>query len=88
MPNNPDAREKTRALKLTVIVEDQYRTYVGLVHEEQIVPYGRRTVQIQLTPEQNALLECRELGKASGTTVREVIRECWLETEDGDYVPS
>ena len=52
MPNDPQAREKTRALTLSVIIEDRYRTYVGMVHEQQVVPYGRRTVQIQLTPEQ------------------------------------
>ena len=88
MPNKPNTRKNIRALTLSVIIEDRYRTYIGMVHEQQIVPYGRRTVQIQLTPKQNAQLECNELGKASGTTVHEVIRECWLETEDGDYVPS
>ena len=79
---------KTPSLKLTVMIEDRYRTYVGIVHEQQQVPYGRRTVQIELTPEQNANLRCEKLGTAIRQPVYEVLRECWLETTDGQMVPS
>ena len=67
-------------MKLTVIMVDTYRTYAALIHENESKPYGRRTVQIELTPEQMAAIKPRALGTTSqGDEIAEEIGQCWLE---------
>ena len=66
-------------MKLHVTLLDTLRTAVALKHESQQIPYGRRLVQIQLTPEQCALLEPRHTGRLSGEEYYEEYELVWLE---------
>lgn len=68
-------------MTLTVVMLDTLRTTIAVVHENEHMPYGRRTVQIELTPEQAAKLTPRELGSMNGTKVYETIGPLWLEPE-------
>lgn len=51
--------------------------------ENEHVPYRRRTVTVELTPEQVAQLKPRVVGHSSGADVREEILTCWVENEGG-----
>ena len=64
---------------LTVIMADTMVTYVSLVHENEHRPYGRRTVQIELTEEQRRALAPRVTGSDGGTPTHEVPLDSWLE---------
>lgn len=68
-------------MKLTVIMLDNHRTYIAVVYENDHIPYGRRTVQIELTPEQMTQITPRKLGVINGKDKFEEIGPCWLETE-------
>ena len=64
---------------LTVIMEDRLRTEISIIHENQCVPYDRRTVHIPLTDEQIAMIEPRFLGHSGGQKRYEDIGSVWLE---------
>jgi ACT domain-containing protein len=65
---------------LTVIMADTQRTYISIVHENEHKPYGRRTVQIELTDEQRRQLEPRYTGNISpGAEQYEEVLYCWFE---------
>lgn len=66
-------------MKLTVVMEDRYRTEIAIVHENQHVDYGRRVVQIELTPEQLRQLSPRQVGTRGRTPVYEQYGSVWLE---------
>jgi len=66
-------------MKLTVVIADTWSTTCRLEHENEWTPYKRRTVQIELTPEQEALLELRVVGLNKGTDIYEDILQCWFE---------
>lgn len=68
-------------MKLQVVMLDRYRTEVAVSYENQCVPYGRRLVSIELTPEQSKALEPRVVSEP-GTNARfEEIGEVWIEKE-------
>lgn len=70
-------------MKLCVMMLDRHRTRMALIHENNYVPYGRRYVEVPLTPEQIALLTGRTVGFVEvGQPVREEIGELWLEREE------
>lgn len=69
-------------MKLCVVMLDRHRTRMALIHENSYVPYGRRHVEVPLTPEQIALLTGRNVGFEQGQPVREEIGELWLEREE------
>ena len=66
-------------MKLTVVMLDRQRTRFAIVYENQSVPYGKRTVQIELTPEQLEMIRPRKVGTEGGVDVFEEIGEHWLE---------
>lgn len=66
-------------MKLTVVMIDTWRTRLAIVHENEYITYRRRTVQIELTPEQQKLLAPRKLGVDCGKDVHEEMGESWLE---------
>lgn len=68
---------------LTVIILNTTETYLRLVHENEYVPYGRRTVHIPLTPEQMEMLRLKYTGRHDGSDRHEVIGEVWLERTRG-----
>ena len=45
------------------------------------IPPGRRLVKIDLTPEQAAALEPREVGRRNGKPLYEECGETWLEID-------
>ena len=64
---------------LRVVMLDTWRTHCAHVHENDHVPYGRRLVSIELTPEQLAMIEPRKLGVDCGQDRHEEVGEVWLE---------
>ena len=69
-------------MKITFIGADTLRTYIAAIHENEQVPYKRRSVTIELTNEQLAQLEIRTLGHANGTDWKEEIISCFVENEE------
>lgn len=67
--------------KLQVVMLDTWRTSIAITHENEHVPYGRRLVTIELTPEQLALLAPRHLGQNCGKPAHEEYGPSWLEVE-------
>jgi hypothetical protein len=67
---------------LLVIMADEHRTYMSIVHENEHVPYGKRSVRIPLSEKQRAMLEPRKVGVSKGRDVFEVVHDCWLEREE------
>lgn len=68
-------------MKLTVIMANTWTTYGAIVFENEWRPYGRRTVQIELTPEQVEAINPREVGWNEGKPVYEIILQSWLEDD-------
>lgn len=66
-------------MKLTVILVNTWRTQMAIVHENSYMPYTRRTVQIELTPEQVAAIAPQKIGVNCGKDVHEEMGEVWLE---------
>jgi len=66
-------------MELTVIIADTWSTTMRLQHENECVPYRKRTVHINLTPEQCSALDLRIVGRSGIRDVYEEILECWLE---------
>jgi hypothetical protein len=70
-------------MKLNVIFLDTNRTRVALIHENQMIPYGRRHVQIELTPEQIKQLQRQQVGQSGEGIVYEELGDVWLEDVSG-----
>ena len=68
-------------IKLQVTMLDTWRTSCAISYENEHVPYGRRQVTVELTPEQVAQLEPREVGRDGRKAVLEEIGPVWLEME-------
>ncbi len=51
------------------------------MHENELVPYSKRAVQIELTPEQMEKIKPRMVGESRGEKVFEFICESFLEIE-------
>jgi hypothetical protein len=66
---------------LTVVLADTHRTHMAIVHENECMPYRRRTVQIELTPEQMAAIAPRVVGSDRGQDVHEELVTSWLENK-------
>ena len=67
---------------LTVVLADTLRTRIAIIHENEVCPYRRRTVQIVLTEDQRAALRPRSVGESSGRPVFEEVLDCWLEPSE------
>ena len=68
-------------MKLNVIMLDRWRTEISVIHEGQAVPHGKRLVQVELTPEQVALLTPRETGISCGQPRYEEYGDLWFQGE-------
>lgn len=68
-------------MKVTFILADTHCTYLSVVHENEHRPYRRRTVTIELTPEQAALLAPRVVGVNGGKDVHEELLTCFVESD-------
>jgi hypothetical protein len=66
-------------MRLTVIIADTWSTTMRLQHENECIPYRRRTVHLDLTPEQCSALDLRIVGRTGIKDVYEEILQCWLE---------
>ena len=81
-----DRKDKLTPRTLTVVLADTHRTMVSIVYENDHMPYRRRTVQIELTPEQREALAPRYLGRDGKEAAHEEVLDCWLEPADGEGV--
>jgi hypothetical protein len=70
-----------RQVKVTFVLADTHRTSVAIQFENEHIPFLRRTVTIELTPEQVAQLSPRRVGIANGVDAFEETLTCWLENE-------
>lgn len=68
-------------MRVTFVIADTLVTCTSIVHEGEHRPYRRRTVTIELTPEQVAALRLRDLGWSNGHPQTEEYLDCWLENE-------
>lgn len=68
-------------MKVTFVLADTHRTYIAAVHENESVPYRRRTVTIELTAEQVQQLAPRQVGNVAGKVIFEETLTCWMENE-------
>ncbi len=66
-------------MKLHFILADTHRTYVAVVHENEYVPYRKRIVTIELTPEQMEKIKPRKIGEMQGKEVYEELLDVILE---------
>lgn len=67
-------------MRLTVIMLDTARTQSAIAHENEWVPYGRRTVHVELTPEQCDQLKPRNLTPHKKVDpILETVGEVFLE---------
>lgn len=71
-------------MKVTVVFANTHRNRMALIHEGERFPYQYRTVQIELTPEQQAMLKPEEVGSERGQPVYEEIYNSWLEIETAE----
>lgn len=67
---------------LTVVLADTWTSYVTLMHTGEHMGWYCRTVHIELTPEQRALLTPRNVGHGDGKDKFEEIVSVFLESED------
>ncbi len=67
---------------LTVILVDSTATDIAITHQNEWLPFRKRTVHIELTDEQMKMLEPRHTGTINGKPQFEVIGEVWLESEE------
>lgn len=74
-------------MKLTFLLADTYRTQVAIVHEGESRPYGRRSVTIDLTPEQMAAVQRKLLGASSGVDVYEEYLDVFIEHDSVEDKP-
>ena len=63
-------------MKLMVELVNTHRTRMAVIHENDWLPFQRRIVSIELTPDQIAAIAPRELGVECGNV--------WLEADDAD----
>ena len=66
-------------MKLTVVMLDTQRSYLALVHENQSIPYRKRLVEIELSPEQVDKLTPRKTGSNGTKNTYEERGEIYLE---------
>lgn len=68
-------------MKLSVLILDRWRTTVAIIHENSYVPYGRRVVQIELTPDQIEKIKLRSVGVDRGKDCFEEYGDVWIEPD-------
>ena len=66
-------------MKLTVIIADQWSPVAYKEHTGQEMKMHKRSVQIELTPEQIELLKRKNVGQSGSTQMYEVYQECFIE---------
>ena len=77
-------RHVPERMVLTVVIANTWETTCRLQHENEWVPYSKRTVHIELTPEQTEKLRLRKVGVDRGRDVTECIADVFFENEVGN----
>ena len=67
-------------MKITFIIVNTFGTYIAKKHLQECEPYKRRSVSIELTPEQLQKLQLKEVGEENGKKFNEEILDCFIET--------
>jgi hypothetical protein len=68
-------------MKLHVVLLVTPKTKEALCYENQSLPYGRRHIAVELTPEQAEALRPRRLGNWIDVPQYEEFGDVWLEDE-------
>lgn len=68
-------------MRVTFILADTHATHIAAVYENEHRPYRKRTVSIELTPEQVAALKPRPVGVLNGVEQVEELLECFVDSE-------
>lgn len=66
-------------MKLQVMMVDKIGTDIALFHQNECVPFRRRQITIELTPEQIDELKPRHTGNINGDDYFEEIGNVWIE---------
>ncbi len=66
-------------MKLHFILADTYRTYLATTFENEHVPYKKRIVTIELTPDQLDAIRPHKVGTSGGNEVYEEVLDVILE---------
>lgn len=66
-------------MKLHFILADTYRTYLATAFDGEHVPYRKRIVTIELTPEQMEAIKPRKVGMWGENEVYEEVLDVILE---------
>ena len=69
-------------MKVIVVMLDRLRTELAIKYEGQAIPYRRRLVEIELTPDQVEALTPRRVGKRCGEVVYEERGDVWIKEGD------
>lgn len=64
---------------------DTWTTCMSLQYENESRPYKRRTVVVELTPEQEEMIRPRVVGQRGNGAVYEELLECRIEHDPPDY---
>lgn len=72
-------------IRLTVELLDTFRTRMGVIHENDHIPYGRRLVSVELLESQINRLKPKVVGIEGTREVYEELGSVWIEMkEDSD----
>lgn len=71
-------------MKLHFILADTHQTRMRLIHENEWVPYKKRVVTIELTPEQSEQIRPRLVGHEGNSDCFEEILEVFMEEEEDE----
>lgn len=69
-------------MKITFVFADIWETEMRLKHENEFVPYKKRTVSINLTEEQLKQIQCQRVGRDGNEDKYEEIIDCFIENEE------
>lgn len=65
--------------RVTFTLADEFVTQVSVIHMNEHTPFRKRTVTIDLTPEQMERIAPRFVGQHNGHDVYEVVHDCHIE---------
>lgn len=68
-------------MKLIVELVNTFRTRLAVHHENDHIPFRRRIVCIELTPDQIKKLEPKKLGTDQGADVFEELGNIWVQDD-------
>jgi len=69
-------------MKLTVVFLNTFACEMNRMHLGECSAFQRRSVSIELTPEQERALSCRLVGEHNGRPQFETLERVWVEPDD------